>query len=203
MADRAAVRFRESMVLPRLELARRPAAAERRRRAGELRSLQHDQPVRAGCAGRLAARRDGGRGHAGDRPAPAGPGCGPAQACVSRRRRRPRHGRWYCGSTASAIRIRSSWPACTASSRTHRLSCARSRPRWRRSRPTARSPRDRGQPAATPTNGPSPGARHRCEAAAVRRRSGGERVGLRRSRHRQDGHDLPRHPSGRGLTAGV
>ena len=73
MADRAAVRFRESMSLPVLRLAGRRAAEERRRRAGELRSLQHDQSLRPRRAGRVAARRDRRGGHARDRRAPAGP----------------------------------------------------------------------------------------------------------------------------------
>ena len=69
MADRAAVRFREGMSLPALGSLAGRAAAERRRRAGELRPFQHHQPLRARRAGRLAARRDGGA-RARPRPAP-------------------------------------------------------------------------------------------------------------------------------------
>ena len=168
MADRGRRALPREHGLAAARLARRPAAAERRRRAGELRSLQHDQPVRPRRAGRLAARRDGGGGHAGDRcracrrPMSSCPSSPPPKTW----RRRP--GRWCCGSTASAIRI-----SVILASMYRQLAHApgfpapgRSRAGAGRSRRLAR-PCDRRQPEGRPRTGEGPGAGDRRATAAT------------------------------------
>ena len=130
--------FRKSMELPELgSLAgEQPASVD-----DVLASYDHSNTVNLFALGALVAWLRGET--AGEGMPETGPrlpvaGCDLAETRCRRRMCRPSHGRWYCGSTASAIRIRSSWRACTANSPMPRSSSARSRRPWRPLKPTAR-----------------------------------------------------------------
>ena len=139
IADRAAVRFRESMSLPQLG----SLAGEQPQSVDDvLASYDHSNTINLFALGALVAwLRGETAGEGTPRPAPRlpAPDVVLPQARVRGRRRARNLG---AGAAAQPLRrsaSASSWPACIANSRMRRRSCARSKRRWRRSKPTARS----------------------------------------------------------------